>query len=121
MRLITEKQKIILKFIISEIEKNYRPPTIREIGKRVGISSTNGVRDHIKALITKGYIKKTHMKSRGYKLTTKTKREFGRRQEFDAQFMKTIVSIPLVTQKQLFDSDFCSNIRKRQNLFFMEN
>lgn len=40
------------------------PPTIREIGEHLGIRSTNGVPDHLKALKRKGYLQQQGSKSR---------------------------------------------------------
>jgi len=44
------------------------PPTIREIAFEFGFSSTGTVRDHIRALIRKGYLKHADYKSRGIEL-----------------------------------------------------
>ncbi|MCA9522077.1 MAG: transcriptional repressor LexA, partial [Myxococcales bacterium] len=43
------------------------PPTIREIGAHMGIGSTNGVSDHLKALERKGYLERDLLKSRALK------------------------------------------------------
>ena len=40
------------------------PPTLREIGAHMGIRSTNGVNDHLRALERKGYLTREDMKSR---------------------------------------------------------
>jgi len=61
---LTDRQKAVLTFIESEILQHGYPPTIREIGKQLGIRSTNGVNDHLKALEKKGYIKREGQKSR---------------------------------------------------------
>jgi len=50
-------------------------PTIREIGKHMGISSTNGVRLHLTALIKKGYLKKQELIARGLELISTIKTE----------------------------------------------
>ena len=65
---LTHKQQAILNYIKQEIAKKGHPPTIREIGARFGISSTNGVRTHLNALIKKGYLKKQKLISRGLEL-----------------------------------------------------
>jgi repressor LexA len=70
---LTDKQRRILEFIESMVLEHGSSPTIREIGKRFGISSTNGVRTHLAALIKKGYLKKSDYISRGLELT----RRFG--------------------------------------------
>jgi len=59
----------MLVFIRSYMQKHSRPPTVREIGDEFGISSTNGVRSHLSALVRKGAITITPRVSRGIKLT----------------------------------------------------
>lgn len=67
---ITKRQRSILEFIIESIRDNGYPPTIAEIGEAFGISSTNGVNDHLVALEKKGYILRSS-KARGVHLTEK--------------------------------------------------
>ena len=64
MQGLTERQREILDFIQARIEEQGYPPTIREIGEVMGIRSTNGVNDHLKALERKGYLKREGLKSR---------------------------------------------------------
>lgn len=66
---LTDRQKAILDYIEKMITSRGVSPTIREIGKYFKISSTNGVRTHITALIKKGYLKKHEFLSRGLELT----------------------------------------------------
>lgn len=54
---LTNKQKRVLGFI-SERIKNNMPPTIREIASYMGFSSTGTVRDYLKILEKKGYLRK---------------------------------------------------------------
>ena len=61
---LTERQQMVLDFISESIGDRGYPPTIREIGERLKIRSTNGVNDHLKALERKGYITRDDMKSR---------------------------------------------------------
>jgi repressor LexA len=65
---LTRKQKRVFDFIVRTIQDRGYPPTIREIGEEFSISSTNGVRDHLKALVKKGYIKRSPHTSRGIEL-----------------------------------------------------
>ena len=53
---LTRRQAQILDFIIDRIRSDGMPPTIAEIGQRFGITSTNGVNDHLVALEKKGFI-----------------------------------------------------------------
>ena len=61
---LTERQHSVLQFIEAQIKKNGYPPTIREIGRHLGIKSTNGVNDHLNALQRKGFVKRQDHKSR---------------------------------------------------------
>ncbi len=64
MQGLTDRQREILDFISRRISDQGYPPTIREIGEFMGIRSTNGVNDHLKALERKGFLKREGLKSR---------------------------------------------------------
>lgn len=66
---LTLKQRNALEFIQKEIADRGRPPTLREIGAKIGISSTNGVRYVLDALERKGFLARSPMLSRGIELT----------------------------------------------------
>lgn len=68
MKDLTARQAQALQFIRSSIENQGYPPTLREIGKHMGIGSTNGVNDHLRALERKGYITRDDLKSRGLRV-----------------------------------------------------
>jgi repressor LexA len=73
---LSVRQTDVLDFIASTIDNRGLPPSYREIGDALGISSTNGVSDHVKALIKKGYIKKIASApgtARGIQLTPKAR------------------------------------------------
>ncbi len=65
---LTARQVEVLEFIRSCTESSRLPPTVREIGEHFQISSTNGVRSILGALIKKGYIKRSPRLSRGIEL-----------------------------------------------------
>jgi repressor LexA len=67
-RSLTERQQRVLDVIAAGIAAEGRPPTLREIGQQLGIASTNGVRDHLQALIDKGYIRRVERSARGIRL-----------------------------------------------------
>lgn len=67
---LTKRQETILRFIIESIRDVGYPPTIAEIGDEFGITSTNGVNDHLLALEKKGYIERSS-KARGIHVTPK--------------------------------------------------
>src|SRR5688572_4011097 len=68
MQGLTKRQEQTLEFIRHSIEDRGYPPTLREIGEHMGIRSTNGVNDHLRALERKGYLTREDMKSRALKL-----------------------------------------------------
>ncbi len=62
---ITERQQEIYSYIRSTIDRRGMPPTMREIGEKFGIRSTNGVEGHLAALEARGLIIRERGKSRG--------------------------------------------------------
>src|SRR5580693_3495209 len=69
MQGLTQRQQMVLDFIRQSITDRGYPPTLREIGARMGIRSTNGVNDHLRALERKGYLTREDMKSRALRPT----------------------------------------------------
>lgn len=65
---LNKREKAILKYIEKAIKENGYPPSVREIGKAVGLSSTATVHTYIQGLAKKGYIKKEDQKGRTLKL-----------------------------------------------------
>lgn len=65
---ITERQQAIYDFIRATLAARGIPPTIREIGERFSIRSTNGVNGHLAALERIGLIARERGKSRGIAL-----------------------------------------------------
>ena len=89
MKELTRRQKEILDFISETTEKNGFPPTIREIGKKFRISSTNGVRAILSALSVKGYIRRKPLLSRGIEVLRAVSSSIG-------QVKPALVSVPLL-------------------------
>ena len=89
---LSPRQRDVLDFISSSLAHRQVPPTYREIGDALGIASTNGVADHVKALIKKGYIRKIDSGpdgagvARGLQLTDKA----------GSKRRGAVVSVPLV-------------------------
>jgi repressor LexA len=68
MQGLTKRQEQTLDYIKESIEQRGYPPTLREIGEYMGIRSTNGVNDHLRALERKGYLRREDMKSRALRV-----------------------------------------------------
>jgi repressor LexA len=54
---LTDRQREVLAVIRAYAAVHGYPPSNRDIGRALGISSTNGVRDHLRALERKGAIR----------------------------------------------------------------
>ena len=70
---LTARQQEILDYIERVVRTTGVPPSIRQIGAALGISSTNGVRSHLKALEKKGYIHRSLRTSRGIAMLDRLK------------------------------------------------
>ncbi len=63
-RELTKRQQEILDYIRSEIHRRGFPPSVREIGEAVGLSSSSTVHSHLAALEKKGFIRRDPSKPR---------------------------------------------------------
>ena len=70
---LSERQQKMLEFIRSYLDENDRPPTIREIGEHVGISSTSVVNYNLNKLQEGGFISRNREVSRGLHLADRTR------------------------------------------------
>lgn len=68
---LTDKHIRVLEFMTNYQGENGRPPSIREIGEKVKISSTSVVNYYLDQLMKMGYLKRDTRVSRGLRLTTK--------------------------------------------------
>ena len=68
---LTEKHIRVLEFMTNYQGENGRPPSIREIGEKVKISSTSVVNYYLDQLKKMGYLKRDIRVSRGLRLTDK--------------------------------------------------
>ncbi len=80
--MIGERQQKILNYIHDFLSKNGYPPSVREIGKAVGLSSTASVARHLKILEQEGYISHPPAKRRAWSM--------------GAAHQNAVLSLPLV-------------------------
>jgi len=67
----TERQRRILEVIEEfRVERGY-PPSVREIGERVGLSSSSTIHAHLKTLERRGYIRRDPTKPRALRSETR--------------------------------------------------
>lgn len=65
---LTQRQRQILHFILQHIEMRGYPPTVREIGEAVNLSSSSTVHAHLRSLEEAGLIKRDAVLTRAIKL-----------------------------------------------------
>ncbi len=66
---LTPRQRQVLEFIDAEVRRRGYPPSVREIGEAVGLSSSSTVHAHLAALQDKGYLKRDPTKPRAIEIT----------------------------------------------------
>ena len=84
---LTERQTKILDYIRSVTKSRNYPPSVREIGENVGLSSSSTVHNHLNQLERRGLIKRDPSKSRTVQLVQD--------QEADQQ-RRNAVSVPII-------------------------
>jgi repressor LexA len=65
---LTPRQRQVLEFIDDEVRSRGYPPSVREIGEAVGLSSSSTVHAHLAALQEKGYLVRDPTKPRALEL-----------------------------------------------------
>lgn len=87
MEKLTDRQKEVYDFLVAETRDKGYPPSIREIGKALGISTLKGVTCHLEALERKGFIDR-NSSARGIKINF-----------LEDLFLSThIIKLPLIGQ-----------------------
>lgn len=64
---LTDRQRAVLDALTNLTRRDGMPPTLRELATELGISSTNGISDHLRALLRKGYVRAAGGKSRAWR------------------------------------------------------
>ncbi len=65
---LTDRQRQVLEYIDNEIRHRGYPPSVREIGEAVGLSSPSTVHAHLAALQDKGYLRRDPTKPRALEI-----------------------------------------------------
>lgn len=93
---INKREKAILNYIEKQIMTEGYPPSVREIGKAVGLNSTATVHGYLARLEEKGYIKKENKKGRTLKLLKGGSGEKKSTSSKDFYTQKEFVEVPVV-------------------------
>ncbi len=87
MENLTRRQDEILTYVKEYIVSHGYPPTVREIGKDLGVSSPATIHTHLNKLVEKGFIKKDSSKNRAIELLVEN--EFDKKEE-------DVIDVPLL-------------------------
>ncbi len=82
---LTDRQVAIINYIKKEIKTKGYPPSVREIGEAVGLSSSSTVHNHLNQLESRGYIKRDPTKPRAIEVIDRNLRP-----------NKEMVNVPIV-------------------------
>ena len=93
---LNKREKAILKYIEKEVATNGYPPSVREIGKAVGLKSTATVHGYISKLEEKGYVKKESQKGRTLKLLKGGANQTPKNADKPVYNGKELVDVPVI-------------------------
>lgn len=89
---LSSRQREIYSFIVEEINQKGYPPSVREIGKAVGLKSPASVHNHLKTLEKLNYIRRDPSKPRAIEILDKEKEK----KDFKDNFDKEMIHVPIV-------------------------
>ena len=93
---INKREKAILRFIEKQVEKKGYPPSVREIGKAVGLSSTATVHGYLAKLAEKGYIKKEDQKGRTLRILKGSDNKEKKKEDKSFYSGREMVEVPVI-------------------------
>lgn len=105
---ISDRQRQVLEHIKSTVSERGYPPSVREIGEAVGLSSPSTVHSHLASLVKAGLIRRDPTKPRAIEvLTTESAVEPAPRQRDDIQDVPVVGRIaagrPILATEQVED------------------
>ena len=92
----SRKEKAILKFIEDQVMEKGYPPSVREIGKAIGLSSTATVHAYLAKLEKQGYIKKEDKKGRTLKVIKGSNGQPVKKSNKNFYTQKEMVEVPVI-------------------------
>ena len=93
---LNKRERAILDYIEKQARINGYPPSVREIGKAVGLKSTATVHGYLAKLEQKGYIKKESQKGRTLKLLKGSSGKSPSESKKDFYTGKEMVDVPVI-------------------------
>lgn len=90
------KEKAILNFIEEQVMENGYPPSVREIGEAMGLSSTATVHGYLTKLEKQGFIKKEGKKGRTLKVIKSSDGNPKEKSSKDFYTQREMVDVPII-------------------------
>jgi len=107
MEELTDRQKQIFDHIVQEINKKGYPPSVREIGKAVGLKSPASVHSHLKTLEKLNYIRRDPSKPRAIEILYKNNNNQENKLEKDMLYIpmvgKVTAGVPVLAEENIDD------------------
>lgn len=75
MEQLSTRQKEVLQFIQTTVSERGYPPSVREIGEAIGLSSPSTVHSHLSTLVKYGFLRRDPTKPRAIEVTTHSDEE----------------------------------------------
>lgn len=104
MQGLTERQKQVQRTIYELYQQTGHPPTVREIGKKLGLKSSCTVQRHLDALEKKGYIRRAKTKARSIEIVKSEDPRMVRTQSVSVPVVGTVAAgQPLLAAENIED------------------
>lgn len=100
---LTERQRQVLQFIKDEIRQKGYPPSVREIGEAIGLSSSSTVHGHMARLEEKGYIRRDPTKPRAIEVLDEDLTAPKRRQVNVPVVGRVTAGLPIFAEQNIED------------------
>jgi repressor LexA len=94
---LSERQQEILEFLRDSVMEHGYPPSVREIGEAVGLSSSSTVHSHLNSLEDKGFIRRDPSSARALTIVDQGEKAVEAREgELHPRLPRNVVELPLV-------------------------
>jgi len=117
---LTERQSKILDYIRYVTKVRSYPPSVREIGEAVGLSSSSTVHNHLNQLERRGLIKRDPSKSRTVQLVTDAQADAQRRNAVSIPVIGNVAAgAPILAEQNVEDHMLLSSDMAQEGNFLL--
>ncbi len=117
---LTERQTRILNYIRYVTKVRNYPPSVREIGEAVGLSSSSTVHNHLNQLERRGMIKRDPSKSRTVQLTADIEVDQERRNAISVPIVGNVAAgTPILAEQNIEDHVLLSSDLAKEGYFLL--